>query len=471
MPVPLSCNPVPLNPTKMELSLRHYFVTKAIVNVSDEFNSDLWSYFLPQAAQNFEPIWHAGNAVAAASWATNGHTDLTLDVADKLDTESVKQYSISTKRVLAMTQKSGLTPQERATILLASVLYSVYAGRRSEAAHFVKLREMNRNLILHWKFWEYTDSTPVSGLAMHLMYHYVKGTSGFHGTLFPAPSNAPGAWLGAIRWFQKRPVASLLQGQIEIELLWISINDIMAGLPFYATAHDVEVIRSKRALLKRHLTVWEERCIDLAFKLPPTSNLQVGILQIQRILIHVYFTLDIDRCTNLWDETIWDVFEPEFATVVELCSALLLPDQSVISKPPPNVSQSAHLLRLLETTIRACREPALRRKASVLQEYCHYFHTDHLPKVDVDFSKLPNYMITSRVILLEEIAWRDEAAQADCDQAKSCVRDEFICNNHRVIRVMDGPSSRLTEEYTLITVGDIIYDRLGTKEIIVYDDE
>ncbi|KAJ6780674.1 hypothetical protein PWT90_01334 [Aphanocladium album] len=465
-----SASPVPLNPTRMEQTLRHYFLTEALMGVADEFNWELWHYYLPQASQSFQPIWHASNAVAAVTWSTDHRVKLSPDVAESLEHESARQYSSSMKQVLALTHRSCHSAQDKATVLLASILYSIYVGRRGDIEALHKIRDMNQRLVLHWKFWECTESSPAAPLATQVLYHFVKGTAGFHETLFHGPKTSPGAWLGAIRWFQKRPLATLMHAQIEAELLWTSICEMMRSMPFHATALEVEVVESKRALLQRHLTLWEERCIDLASALTSTSNFQISLLQIQRILIHIYFNLDLKRFTGLWDETGWDEFEVEFATVVDMLETLLLHQESSGMWPHPSVSYAGQAFRLLEVVTKACRAPRLRRRAAVLLKYTFYTQREEPPTTEEDWADISQWFVTSHVIRLEEIAWRDEAARFDCDYKRECVEDEFVCNLHRVTKIMAGPKfgPRSEEYHTLITVGDILNGRSGTKECIDY---
>lgn len=201
-PMQRSLNPTSVSPTAGELALSHYFLNKVAVGVTDEFNSELWRYFLPQAIHTFAPVWHASNAVAAYSWSTNPAAKLASRAAYTLDHESAQHYSASMKTIHDMIQRSFLSTHEKTTVLLASILYAIYAGKRCDTANYNRLRDMNCALIRHWKFWECMESpdVSVSGTAAQILYYFVKEASlPMAESIIQAPNPSPGAWLGALR--------------------------------------------------------------------------------------------------------------------------------------------------------------------------------------------------------------------------------------------------------------------------------
>lgn len=457
-----SLDPTTLSPTAGERALSSYFLTKVAVGVADEFSAELWHYLLPQATHTLVPVWHASNAVAAYAWSTNPAAKLAPGAAYTLDHEGAQHYSASMKTICSMVQRPSLSTQEKTTVLLASILYAIYAGKRCDTATFNRLRDMNCALIRHWKFWECMEcpDVSVSGAAAQILYYFVKESAlPMAESILQAPYSLPGAWLDALRWLQNRPLASVVHAYIEFELLWASTKAVFGSLSLRPTAADIRIATSRRAVLWQHVMVWEARCAEL-FSTALYSSFHVTLIRVQNILITILFKLKLERFTDEWDETCLDDFQPQFAAAFDLVASLCVAGKGSTGSIPSDVGVPVQVFRALTFIARGCRVPVLRRKAAVLQMAVISARIPVEAK-DLDTLALPKRLSNSQIILLEEIAWRDDASRRDCATGKECVRDKFICNRHRVAKSRVGGESKPYQELTLQTVGEVLDGRPG----------
>lgn len=114
-------SPRPVDATPIEMMLSNYLLTTMS---TDEFNPKFWNLLLPQAAHHLPPIWHARSSLAAGRWSTRECADPARGaMAVQYSRESMRQYGISVKQVLDMTNNPFLSGPEKCSILLANLLY------------------------------------------------------------------------------------------------------------------------------------------------------------------------------------------------------------------------------------------------------------------------------------------------------------------------------------------------------------
>lgn len=447
--------PAPVLGTPQELSLSRYFVGNVITFLADEFNGDFFRYSLPQVMHNAEPIWHGSNAIASLALSHKAVHGSTPGGSAK---ESTRQYSMSMKYILDITKAPSITPKNKTIVLLANVLFGIYALFTGDTVANMVLHEKTRRLIRHWKFWECTEISSVSTLSMQLLHHFLKSNTLMQEALLITPQHPRQTWVEAIVWFQKRPMATVLQAYVEFEMLWVSMRVTLDSLPLKPSKLDILVATATRTELRRQFDSWERRYQILKSTLPK-GCLQISILKIRSILIHILFKVDLDCSERLWDETCWDTFWPQFSEAFRLLETTLEKEMAAPRKAEFDTQFTPSLYKALNFIARMCRQPELRRKAIALLRRSLTVAMERVSNVSgnnvLEF-------ISDQIIEVEEGAWGEGGAEAECDEGSKCVKDKFICKMHRIIRVLapDELPERVID-YTILTTWDVLNRRAG----------
>ncbi|KAJ4158449.1 uncharacterized protein LMH87_008975 [Akanthomyces muscarius] len=111
----------------IDVSLHQYFVAKIANIASDEFNGDFWQRSVLQVRTALPAVRHASNAVACLKWTRNARANLSHMFRQTLETESGRQYAASMKCIVDIIQSPSPSPEEKTTVLLASVFYYRYS--------------------------------------------------------------------------------------------------------------------------------------------------------------------------------------------------------------------------------------------------------------------------------------------------------------------------------------------------------
>ncbi len=433
--------------------MSRYFIGNVITFLSDEFNGELWRYSLPQVMHNVEAIWHGSNAIASLSLSHRA-------VDDGSAKESTRQYSMSMKHVLEITKAPSITPKNKTVVLLANVLYGIYALFTGDTVANMVLHEKTRRLIRHWKFWECTQAASTAALSMQLLHHFLKSSTLRQEALFISHESPRQTWLEAVIWFQERPMMSITQANVEFEMIWISLRATLDNLPSRPTKKDIMVAAAGRTVLHRHFESWERRYRALCHTAPPIP-LHASIFKVRSILLDILFKLDIENSERLWDETCWDACDADFTKAFGVLKAALGRENKEMRRAEFDTQFTPSLYKALTFIARACRQPVLRRDAIALLRQSLTVAQGRLSRIS---GNPVMEFIVDHIFELEETAWRDEAAREDCAEGSKCVKDRFVCNMHRVVRVL--APSEIPERivyYTLLTTGDIVNDRPGEK--------
>ncbi|OAQ98440.1 hypothetical protein LLEC1_02584 [Akanthomyces lecanii] len=408
-----SLYPAPVIGTPQELSLSKHFLGNVIKFLSDDFNGEFWRDSLPQVMHNVEAIRHGSNAIASLSMSHR--------VADDgLAKESTRQYSMSMKHVLQIAQTPSITPKSKAIVMLANVLYGIYALFSGDTVANMVLHEKTRRLIRHWEFWECTECASVSDLSMQLLHHFLKSRTLRQGALFIYSEPPSQTWLEAIIWFQERPMWSILQAYVEFEMIWISLRATLDNLPFRPTKKDIVVAAAGRTVLRRHFEKWERRYRALRHTNPPLS-LHVYIFRARSILARILFKLDLDEAEHLWDETCYDACDAEFIDAFLVLEQALEQENKETRRAEFDTQFTPSLCKALTFVAKACRRPVLRRDAIALLRHSLTVATGRLSNIS---GNSVMEFVADQIIDLEEIAWRDAAARDDCAEGSTCARDD-----------------------------------------------
>lgn len=160
-------------------------------------------------------------------------------------------------------------------------------------------------------------------------------------------------------------------------------------------------------------------------------------------------------------ETSWDDFNNEFAQATLFTELVIGQDNRHSGLPP----LKAMLHKVLHFMARRCRKPVLRRKMiTMLAE-----QTRQLDRTGTEVKRSTSHtQIIDAIVRVEESAWSVEDGKDSrvCICKTGCVPGEFICNQHRVAEVYADIQSVTGFEITLRTVGDVVGDRPGHKQLV-----
>ncbi|KAJ6785093.1 hypothetical protein PWT90_03550 [Aphanocladium album] len=449
----------PVVPKRMELALHHYFRTHCTTVTVTEFNVEFWHRLLPQMTHSVVPIWHASLALAGAMWSMNDGAGLSHDVITKLDEESARQHSASVQGVMQLTRSSSLSVHDKLTMLLANCMFAMYASRFGNWTSFLAIQANSRRLMREWRFWELVHSQTLSAMATHLLYYFVKSGRMVQESQLAITTEPSESWHEAIEFLQRRPLDSMAGAYLELDMLWTSIKGMLDDLPLWPTEEDLGVINNGRAVFYAQFTRWEERYRVVSASLPHGNPAQVAAVESRRILLKSVFQINFTQTKGLRDETCWDAAGEDFHHVFQVIrSALAKPEE--LSTGGVNFTPS--LWNALNFIARISRDSMLRRQAAGLLRYGFDESRVRLPRNAHGFKQEePSVrLLVDHIIDLEESFW------AECDESPRCVPGRFICNTHRVAKVLVEQPGARPSIFTLLTMGDV-RDGLPGRRIVL----
>ena len=447
----------------IEVSLHQYF-TASIANIaSDEFNGEFWQRSVLQARTALPAIRHASNAVACLKWTRNPRANLNHTFKQTLEAESGRQYAASMKYIFDIIQSPSPSPEEKTTVLLASVFYYRYA---LDWENILAILAKSCVLIRHWKFWECLDSGPISTIASQVLYYFVKSERACQESLCETPSKpTDNSWLEAIHWLQKRPLASTIHASVEIEMLWNSARGIMENLPFQPSSSQIDAASTDRRALHACFKIWEKRFDALVPSVSPDHHIPIAVLGVRRALANLLFKINLEEFGTIWSETCWDRLEHGFAIVLGLIESVLTEVTDPASQAYRDITYTPFLYKSLTFIARFCRSSAVRRRAAGIVRMAipsalarSYVTTKSL---EVDYSPRVRILPVDHIIALEESAWACEGANSECSATTRCIRNKYVCNMHRVAQVY--LSRGILHEFTFFTVADFLQGKPGRK--------
>lgn len=434
-------------PTSRELALSHYFRNRIKYTCPDELNAELWQKILPQMSHGAAVVWHAVNALAGSVWARDVGAGLAVEAAETFKKESIRQHSMCVRYLLITTQSPHVSAQEKTIVLLANAVLRL-CHLDLDDTRFFQLVGRNHELIWHWKIWEHINSNSLSTLVTQILLNGLKSEGMRRESQFLMPVRPAFNWHEAIACLQKRAISSAVEAYIEIQMIWSSVQAALDGMPVQPSGIDITSAYSERSALQRSFAAWEMRYYTLISMGCNISRVHLAVIEARRVLLTILFRINLSRFSGLWDETCWDEFEPSFRTALLLIESILV----------PNDQQKHYFTPLLWNCLnfiaRACRRPILRRRAAALLQASL---RDAFPSLPAGQGREDSwYILVDFIISLEEAGW-DE-----CNEARKCVRDEFICNMHRVARIHTEQPEGKCAVFIFRTVGDILNGRHGT---------
>ncbi|KAJ6779358.1 hypothetical protein PWT90_04023 [Aphanocladium album] len=450
----------------LDVRLDQYFIASISSIACDEFNHDFWQHYVLQARAALPAVRHASNALACLKWTRNSNANLDYTFKKFLETESGRNYSLSIKQIFDIMQAPSPSPEEKTTVLVASIFYYRYALNWDSIWGVIT---KSCQLIRLWKYWECLDSGHISSLASQVLYYFVKAQRAFEESFcVTRKQTTSNSWLEAILWLQAKPPTYAMHAYLEMEMLYMSLRGIMEGLPFRPSKIQVEAAATERRALHNCFQKWDERFQSTAHPLPPQYRIHAAVVNVRRALVDILFQINLQKFYNQWSETCWDDFDHDFAQALGLIESILAEACDITTQAYRDIHYTPSLYKSLIFIARFCRKSALRHRAV---DIVHAAMTNALARSYVtniqsprDKSPLVNTLNVDKLIALEESAWTNENAGAECSTSKRCIRNEFVCNMHRVARVSFWPEQdKSADRFQFSTVADITHGRKGQQ--------
>ncbi len=466
-------SPSQIKATDLEHRLFHYYLLEVADHMADTANRPLWAVHLPRAAKQQPAVWHACVSVAALhqrQWfATADVPDLALRERRRgeLYTTSLRQYHKSLRSLIkiAPSASGSIDLEAQIAMLGANVLFITGAIQRGEMLECVTHLTNAFKLIHLWRFWEpvLNMSSPrrrsasiIPNMAMVLFYVQMDGLAL---ESLPPALLWPWQWEHAVISSLQRPITSLLQALLEIEMIWIGIKDLFNAIPLRCSHTQRTFFANRRAVIRAYFQQWAARLDEFETSMSVASEMNgalLATLEVRRIVVGIMFRVDVHAF-----ETCWDAFEPDFEEAVSLIASLEgdlsqtalkgrtvgRPGRKAPCSFTPSLTKSLYFLA------KVCRSPVLRRR--IIQLFVEHRQNERIVTEKQDSA----YFVQSTlaVMKVEEGAWVVSDAQrpADC----SCIVNSFICNSHRVFRYGIVYTAGNTAVVSLSTVDDIICGR------------
>lgn len=440
-----------------ELELFHHYRTEVAVHIADEFNRTLWAHNFLQAAHHCPAIWHACNMYAAVHQIEQMRTCPDPSQADrltKLHALALQQYSFSLKGTIELARQETLSSDQKATVLAANVIFLLFAINRGELAESLQHLRNGLALIQQWRIWEYgrvaTSTTPIVAPLLpseSLLLFYVQIDALAQES---QPASSAWRWESALEFLSRRPICSLTEACLELEMIWLGLKFSFKRMPLAPTTEELQSIAKHRLAMSRYFYSWRLMFHEYRSSTRAVSAIDSGlliILETRQLLVDVLLRVDVSRF-----ETCWDVFEAEFGRAVCLLELLLGPDADLNRRTVQSFSFTPSITTSLQFLTTYCRSPTLRRRAISLLKEQRLREFTECSKTDKTY-----FTQTAELIMaLEEKEWSIlKAEKSTCP----CVSGEFICNMHRVAEFRIQHTGTFTGELILRTVDDVVHNR------------
>lgn len=469
--VPTSLSQLPQVPSTSEnwatidAKLDQYFMANISSIASDEFNCEFWQHHVLQARVALPAVRLASNALACLKWTRNPKVNLSYMFTQSLDVKSSQSYSASIKYVFDLMQAPHPSPEEKTTVLLASIFYYRYALDWNSIWAIIS---KSCQLIRYWRYWECLDSDSVSGLASHILYYFVKAERARQESLCEAPARPINtSWLEAIMWLQRKPLNSTVHAYLEVEMIYISLRGIMENLPFRPLKRQIATASAERATLFQCFKLWERRLMRSRSSFSKCYSIQVAIIDVRRTLVDILFKVNLEDFVGLWSETCWDGFEREFACALGLVESVLAEACDTTCQAYNDIHYTPSLYKSLTFIARFCRSTTIRHRAADIVRVAIPTALSRsyvtVPVKSRDHKPFVKPMVVDFLISVEESAWTRPAAFFECSAGKGCIRHEYVCNMHRVARISHLPFPDRIPEFTFCTVADLVQGIDGQK--------
>lgn len=450
--------PAKVTPTMTEFELSRYFRQNLVVSAHDEFTLDRWRSFVPQAADRYAPMWHATNTAAAiALYRRYSASPSTEAAALAAYHESLRQFSLAVRQILDMLKDpSGLSVEDKTAILLANCLLGHCNLSFGDYIGVVAFWAYSNRLLKEWKYCHNVNSGLAGEHASYAIIQNLKAESIFREYRVGINVEVVPGWGEELAFLAGRPFVSITDVYAELEMLWATARAIVGMLPLHPTAEQLRIAHTKRAELRSIFRFWKERYAAFEVASPVVfktlDECIHGALTMRRTLVGVLLEVDLGSPGDCLDDTCWDVFDTEFAEAVAVAQrAQVLPpprEPAAGSKTPSENPFATLLWKCLHFITSVCRNSRIRHNAlETLQSWLYSnWVQGHTPR-----------SIMGELIALEEGAWRT------CTVRPGCVKGEFICNEHRIVRIDARQAAPKLTERTLRTVGDLLHGRPGYK--------
>lgn len=454
-------------PPPAELELSSYFRQRLVTSGHDEFSLDLWRALVPQAADSQAAMWHATNTAAAiALYRAHSAEPGMQDVAAAQYQQGLRQYSLSLRRILDMIESGRtLTLEEQTAILLANCLLGHCCLLYGDYIGVVAFWSYSNRLMHQWKFWRHVNKGPAALYASYVMIQIIKVEGMFREHRAAVGVDEVPEWTEALADVQQRPASSITDLYTELEMIWATLRGALLALPLKPSAEELTDAEATRVALRRFFACWTTRYDDFETTAPgevraldPSIDRALGM---RRILIGVLLAVKLSPPGECWDDTCWDAFETNFR------QALVVADGAAACHYPARGDEQVQREQTSEKSSKA--DAALPRPFSALLWKCLHFiacvcrhPTVRRTAADMLQKRLYSNWVQGRAprSLMGEIFALEESAWATCG---NCVEGTFVCNEHRVVRIVARQAAPDVTERTLFTVGDLLHRRAGYK--------
>lgn len=441
-------SPAQVNASRQELELFHYYRTQVTEQSVDEFNRSLWTLHILQAARSQPSIWHACNAMAALHQRhhESAAAGMTTERKGHLYSVALQQYTMSLRHVIDLTQLDHvLTYRDKSTILAANLLFVACCVEREELAEcFIHLNN-GLKLIHQWKFWEppsrpttissmpwQTEDTELPYIPILLFYVQLDGL-----VHEDSPSLTTWRWGLALLSLQTRPLTSVPDACLEMEMIWIGARDIFTPKESVPDPHLPCTIMSQlHDVMGNYFRNWTARFYNLRHSTQDaqeSDKVLMTILEMRHIILGIMLSTDTDSL-----DLCWYVLERQFERAMSLITGLLGEnngdnenetcqfDETCMSGEKERTSYTPSLTRSLQFLARVCLQPSLRRRAISLLKVKNRTHAGD-EGMDVTFVKQSAEAIAE----LETGGWYTGQSEGNSPE-DSFLAGSFICNGHRV---------------------------------------
>lgn len=434
-----SLSPVNVTSTRQEMQMFDLLRSVTVCQVTGGFDNSFWGVDFLQATQAYPAVWHAGLALSAMHQRMKITTsnDWALQTKHDYYIFALKQYNSAIKSLIEIAQTEHPSPAQQETLLMVSMLFAGICCLQGDPRQAVLHAKNAIHLFYEWKFWEYSDDRfndrqgcvlSTSSLVTLITYFESQFINRLRNESRPP-------WRGKHlpQQCSAAPFTSVTEAYNEFQPLF---NGLLETLLHIGYPSDQAAPRPKPNLIhlfRQEYGVWGEKFARFkkSRNAPPPDSEAMTILELYWVGIEISVIVDVDKAASSWDQ-----FRPAYDRIITLAEQQfereLERNLSSHGAMEPIFCFSMSITEVLVFVGFNCRDGTIRRRViSLLRKW---------PRRDGlwDASAIAS-MCEAVMVLEEENAIKRknsataESGDDDDDVNCKCIRDEVICNDHRVV--------------------------------------
>ncbi|KAK2597412.1 hypothetical protein QQS21_005960 [Conoideocrella luteorostrata] len=439
--------------------------------VAGVFDQDFWKIDLLQATRQYPAIWHAGLALAAMHRTMTSIPDLARRTRPNYYyLLALQHYNLSIKYLLRIAHQEQHTNADQETLLMASLLFMGLCCVQGDTRQTIIHAQNTLALFYHWRFWKHLEeprhigqqACVLRGSSLVTLITYVEGQF-----MHKLPYIQSPAWRGGLNPQKCSPKPFLSTTEAWSELVPL-MNGMRDSWPLFEAPASIAQPHVDMYLAYRlEICNWISKYRSFYQQREPVYEQSdwesLVILRLYQLCLEIHTNVNTSESALMFDKHL-----AKFKHILVLLRELFEQKLSRDREGPredlsPSFSFALSAGEILACIGKNCRDGAMRREATALLR-CWRMK-------DGIWDGALSASITETVIRVEESGIEDRQLSVasddddydddddddgdDGDDDCKCIRNGFICADHRVLYHWIEFSEDGTAICYILTVRDV----------------